>query len=191
MAPSATPLYRVWQAMKARCYQRRCGVYEYYGGRGIVVCDRWRTSFATFAADMGPRPAGATIDRIDNDGPYAPENCRWATKIEQMNNTRRNTHVTVAGETMTVAEAARKTGVNPWTIHRIVNTGQSLDDYLKSRSRPSKPLATHCKRGHPFTPENTVMRALGRTCRICKLETTRQWQRAHRGGSSIPIPAHD
>lgn len=85
-----TPEFRSWLAMRQRCYYTKHAKYPRYGGRGIKVCDRWRDSFANFLADMGPRPAGTTLDRIDNDGHYTPGNCRWATPAQQMENRTRS-----------------------------------------------------------------------------------------------------
>ena len=84
--------YRTWSAMKRRCSTPTSDNGKYYGGRGITICDRWMI-FENFLADMGERPEGKTIDRIDPDGNYEPGNCRWADRVEQMMNTRRSRHV--------------------------------------------------------------------------------------------------
>lgn len=113
-----TRLYRIWNNMKDRCYNEKCAEYYCYGGRGIKVCDEWLHDFIAFynwSMDNGYRD-DLTIDRKDVNGNYCPENCRWATLKDQLNNTSRNHRITYNGETHTMAEWAEITGINYKTI---------------------------------------------------------------------------
>ena len=105
-----TPEYRAWLHMKDRCFNPNYQHYSHYGGRGIGVCDRW-LNLENFLADMGSRPtAKHSLDRIDNDGNYSVENCRWATKAEQANNTRYNRLITIGCVTLTIAQWTKEMG---------------------------------------------------------------------------------
>jgi len=116
--------FRTWQLMIDRCHNAKSKCYSRYGGRGIFVCARWRSSFADFYADMGPRPAGRTLDRKDNDGGYSPENCRWATSVQQARNMRSNRVISAFGETHVQAEWAEILGT----------TSSHLYHHLKHKS---------------------------------------------------------
>lgn len=113
-----TPTHRSWLAMISRCTTRGTPGWKRYGGRGIRVCKRWtgKRGFENFLADMGPRPAGLTLDRKRVNGNYTPTNCRWATKFQQANNTSRNRTLTWNGRTMTIAEWSLETGIDRCTI---------------------------------------------------------------------------
>jgi len=120
---SHLPEYRVWAAMRDRCYLTTCNVYHHYGGRGIKVCDRWRYSFENFIFDMGPRPSKKhSIERDDNDADYGPENCRWATKREQLRNQRSNRWFEWAGKKMIAADFALFVGLKSSAIYGHLKT---------------------------------------------------------------------
>lgn len=123
---AGTPGYITWRNMRRRCLNPADPSFKHYGGRGIVVCDRWKDSFAEFLADMGDPPAGMTIERVDNDGPYAPDNCRWATRKEQMRNYSRNRWVTINGETLLLDDWAKRTGLDHTTIRRLILAGRPV-----------------------------------------------------------------
>jgi hypothetical protein len=111
------PLYKNWQQMRERCYNPKIEAFKRYGARGVKVCDRWNESFWAFIEDVGERPSPShTIDRIDNDKGYGPDNFRWATKREQNLNTRRNRIVEWDGELMPTAVLAERLG---FTFHEV------------------------------------------------------------------------
>lgn len=129
---SWTGTWLAWRNLLSRCDSPKDKDYPRYGGRGIIVCVRWRESYGAFLADMGERPPGATIDRIDYDGPYAPENCRWATITQQNRNKRNNHRLMYAGETLTIAEWSERTAI-PWhTLRRRVAVGWSAEKALET-----------------------------------------------------------
>jgi len=100
-----TPEWKAWKSMRERCANPHAKSWDRYGGRGIRVCDRWAKSFTEFFADMGFRPSAAhSLDRIDNDGNYEPGNCRWATRTEQQNNTRKIRRITFRGQIKSASE---------------------------------------------------------------------------------------
>jgi hypothetical protein len=108
---TGTPEHKTWLSMIERCHWPQHADYWRYGGRGIIVCARWRESFQNFLSDMGPRPTGMSLDRHpNNNGNYEPSNCRWATRKQQQRNMRSNRIIVVAGESLCVAEAAERYG---------------------------------------------------------------------------------
>lgn len=125
---TGTAEYNAWRDIRKRCLSPGCPEYPNYGGRGITMCERWQESFANFLADMGPKPSPEhSIDRRDNNGPYTPENCRWATKKAQSRNTRSNRLVEFRGERLSMAEWAERTGINRGTLDARLRKGWSLE----------------------------------------------------------------
>lgn len=115
--------YEIWCSMKKRCRNPRDKGYPRYGGRGIKYCDRWEL-FDNFIADMGAKPAPRfTLERIDNDGDYCPENCRWASYTEQARNRSTTRFVTSEGQTKCLSEWAADVGANESRIRRRLNSG--------------------------------------------------------------------
>lgn len=117
-----TRLYRIWGAMKTRCNNPNASHYHRYGGRGITVCAEWSDDFAAFRdwAMANGYQDDLTIDRIDNDKGYSPDNCRWTSQAEQGSNKQRSNHLTVNGETHTITEWSRRTGIPQSTIWKRI-----------------------------------------------------------------------
>lgn len=128
------PLYKVWEGMMARCHNKNSKDYPLYGGRGITVCQRWHDP-KNFAEDMGPRPDGHTIDRIDNSCGYSPENCRWATAMQQHANKRNNKMFTINGEILHQREWCRRYDIPVSTFINRLNEGL---DPLTALTLPSR-----------------------------------------------------
>lgn len=116
--------------MHSRCYNPNTRSYPRYGGRGITICEQWRTSFVAFLEDMGPCPKGYSIERIDNDGPYDAKNCQWASPIAQANNVSRNHRITWDGMTLSLAEWARRRHITASALKIRLRAGWSIDTAL-------------------------------------------------------------
>lgn len=129
---ASSPEYEAWCGLKKRCFNPRTKAFADYGGRGITVCDRWRASFDAFLADMGPKPSPQhSIDRIDADGPYSPENCRWADRETQSKNKRNTVKVELAGASVVLADACKARGLNYQTVYtRIFELGWPVEKAL-------------------------------------------------------------
>lgn len=125
-----SPTYRTWASMLNRCSNPKNDDYTQYGGRGIKVCKEWQ-HFQNFLADMGERPKGRhSIDRIDNDSDYTPENCRWATDNQQARNRSNNHLVTLGGKTLTLTGWSEVLGIRQSTIRRRLRVGWSPEEAL-------------------------------------------------------------
>lgn len=188
-------LYNVWLNMKSRCRNPNNPHYKSYGGRGISVCERWMSSYQAFESDMGPRPKGFTLDRIDNDGDYAPENCKWSSRREQQRNRRVVRHVTIEGKSYLAVELAELAGIKTDAIivraeaglpysevispeRRVYREGLALGGKASGERQKAK---THCPKGHPYSDENLRISKQGyRGCKTCHRERERLRQQARR-----------
>jgi hypothetical protein len=141
-----TPEYQAWKGMIGRCHRPSDPAYPGYGGRGIVVCEEWRSSFVAFFSHIGPRPSPQhSLDRLDNDKGYEPGNVRWATRVQQQNNRRMNHRLTWNGQTMTVTEWSRQTDLSVdciidrlgrgWPMHLILTVPARTTKMKRERVR--------------------------------------------------------
>lgn len=172
-----SPTYRSWAAMRGRCENPKNSHFAGYGGRGIKVCARW-AEFVNFLADMGEKPEGLSIDRIDVNGNYEPGNCRWATNQQQARNKRNNRFVTANGKTQTVAEWCRETGINASTYDCRVRAGWTKED-----AATTPPGATSKSiKWRMLTHRGLTMRAADWSRRL-NIPTQTIYQRLHRGAT--------
>ncbi len=136
---SFSTTYSSWASMKSRCLNSRDEHYPQYGGAGITVCQRWSESFQSFLEDMGSRPINMTLDRINNNKGYSPDNCRWATPKEQMRNRRNTLLLTLNGKTMPATAWAELLDIPYSTILHRLQRGDSVERALATK--------THIRRG--------------------------------------------
>ncbi len=134
---SRSRTYIAWTSMRQRCYDENCSGFFRYGARGIRVCRRWllsKSGFSNFLSDMGEAPDGLTLERINNSGNYQPDNCCWATRIQQAQNRRSTVNFTFEGEKVCLTELARRTGMTRKTIQRRIKAGLSVMEAVRSNS---------------------------------------------------------
>ena len=128
---SRDPLYYIWASMKKRCNNKKTSSYPYYGGRGISVCESWE-KFENFLADMGGTwREGLELDRIDNDGNYEPDNCRWVTHIENSNNRSNAKRLETPWGRISIMEAAEKSGIPQQTLRMRIRRGCAIENLFQ------------------------------------------------------------
>jgi len=137
-----TPEYVAWRDCRNRCNNPNTHNFADYGGRGISVCKRW-DDLENFLADMGPRPEGCSLDRIDNDLGYSPENCKWSTNSEQSRNKRNNRYIEAWGITLLLCEWAEISGLNQRTISSRIDRGWTPEDAITTHLRGTKVPEIH------------------------------------------------
>lgn len=177
------PLYSTWQGIKRRCLNKNSHSYHRYGGRGIKICDAWINNFHQFITDMGEKPIGYSIDRIDNDGNYEPNNCRWANRKDQQKNRKIVNKIIIENIEYFAFEIAQQYGFKTDTIIRRAKTAKTFAELVDKKikvytaglalggkaSGAKKQAMTHCKHGHEFTKENTSITKQGwRICKKCR-----------------------
>lgn len=194
------PEYRVWQLMKSRCYNHNGNNYARYGGRGIKVCDRWLgpDGFINFYNDMGPRPEGHypsgypmyTIDRIDNDGPYSPENCRWVNMTAQQNNKRSNR--VYKGKTF--AEWGKELGGHRHLVRRRLKWGWSIEDAISKPLGDYKIPPKEVKRNQRYITAFGKTQSINAWARSTGIQASTISKRLHKYGwteeDAVSVPPH-
>lgn len=170
-----TVIYSRWQAMKKRCYEKNSSSYKNYGARGITVCDEWKNdpiAFYNWAKSNG-FSEDLTLDRIDVNGNYCPENCRWTSRKEQNRNKRNNRFVQYSGQRMTIAEFCEITGKNAGSIDWRLNEGNFTED--EAVNKPIRKIKKGVELGFDLTKE----------CKKRGLKLTTVWARINKLGWSV------
>lgn len=145
MRPPRKRTYNTWRSMRKRCLDQTDAQYARYGGRGITICDEWG-EFNVFVRDMGYRPEGMTLDRIDNAKGYSSDNCRWATPEQQAINRCRTRFVTLNGKTQTIRHWERELGLSRGALNQRLKRGWSLTEIITASTRPSAQIKIAAKR---------------------------------------------
>lgn len=142
---SKTRLHKEWRGMKQRCYNENNDSYEYYGGRGITVCKEWKDNFQAFYdwSIANGYTDRLSIDRIDNDKGYSPDNCRWATNKEQSNNRRTNIQIEYKGEIKTLKQWAEEKGICEKTLKHRIESGWDIEKAMETP--PARKISTNKK----------------------------------------------
>lgn len=192
------PLYATWINMRNRCLRPNTPNYPDYGGRGITICERW-DNFHAFASDMGERPANNSIERLNNDGPYSPDNCVWATKSAQNRNQRKTRKVTIEGIQYTAADIAEIAGLKTDTVVNRAAQGLTYAEVtdpaprayeIKRHSGDPKGVKTRtvnsrsrtaCRNGHPWPQWQSFNKAGNVVCIMCGRERALRWKAKKQG----------
>lgn len=130
------PLYHIWRDMVARCTRPSHHAYGRYGGRGITVCDRWKSDPHTFISDMGPRPEGFSLERKDNSSGYSPNNCIWASVKSQNSNRRSNIKLEFKGVVLTASQWAERLSIPKARIYKRISVGMPIEKVLADGPLP-------------------------------------------------------
>ena len=167
-----TPEYAAWCSMRARCLRSTNKDFKYYGGRGINICKRWN-EFLNFLTDMGPCPAGYTLERKKNNKGYSKSNCKWATREEQSINRRTTRKICVGKQMILLKEAEKITGISRKTINDRINRGWTE----QTATQPVKGQNPQCKRGHFYAAAGFYLTKHGhRVCRICAVDNATRYK---------------
>lgn len=175
------PEYRVWCAMRERCSNARNKSFKRYGGRGILVCDRWK-QFDAFIADMGVRPSPEhQIDRIDVNGNYEPSNCRWVDRVTNNRNRTNNHFIEIGDRRQTISAWAEERGVSPLLIATRIRRGWNEIEAVMTAPANSMQKTNRCNSGHEMTLTNTYRRPDSnvRVCRTCARLRRNEYRRVH------------